>query len=74
MSTLVICAEGTGKNAHIPVTTGKVSNYILHSCCLKIQLTTSLNLGTECDPTPGDIDGSWHTLNYLDPLKTKYMA
>lgn len=44
------------------------------SCCLKIQLATSLHLAAECNLPLGEIGGCWHILNYREPLRTKSVA
>lgn len=43
------------------------------SCCLRVLLLISLHLGAECNIPLWDTDGSWHTLNYRQLLKTKTM-
>ena len=43
--------------------------HTLKSCCLRIWLPISLNLGVEILPSKTLTDRSWHTLNYWEPLK-----
>lgn len=45
----------------------------MSSCCLRVLLLISLHLGADCNPPFWDTDGSWHTLHYWQPLKTKTM-
>ena len=44
------------------------------SCCLRVWLPISLNLGADFNPPLWDTDRSWHTLSYWKLLKIKQAA
>ena len=44
------------------------------SCCLRIQLPSSLHRGADRDPPPWGTAGPWRTLNCWERLRTKKVA
>lgn len=63
--------EQIKKKALLPVSPWKGLNYILSQLLPEDPLLISLHLGADSNSTLWDIDGSWHTLNYWEPLRTK---
>lgn len=63
--------EGEGEKYPSPISPRKGLSYTLCSFCLRIQLLISLHLVADCDPSPWDTEGSWHTLKFWKPLRTK---
>ena len=66
-----LSSEGIDKNVHLPLLPRSGLTTYCPRCYLNVQIPTSLHLDAESKPPLWDTSGSWHTLNYWEPLRTK---
>lgn len=63
--------RGEATNACLRFLPEKTLTTCFHRCCLRVQLLISLHLGADCIHPLWGMDGSWHTINNWEALRTK---
>ena len=69
-----LSAEGPDRNAHLQSFPERGIFAYFTTCCLKVWLPISLNLGADWEPSLWDTNRSWHSLNLCELLRIKYVA